>query len=75
MPQIRKIGFERMVDPQPIERTAKTDQTGRMPRLIRVFAGLTVILLVLSWGGSHVRKQMLIFTNIVLSLASTFWPA
>ena len=24
-----------------IERTAKTDQTGRMPRLIRVFAGRT----------------------------------
>ena len=33
-------------------RTAKTDQTGRMPRLIWVFAGRTVILLVLSWGGS-----------------------
>ena len=29
-------------------RIAKTDQTGRMPRLIRVFAGRTVILLVLS---------------------------
>ena len=29
-----------------------SDQTGRMPRLIRVFAGRTVILLVLSWGGS-----------------------
>ena len=26
-----------------------SDQTGRMPRLIRVFAGRTVILLVLSW--------------------------
>ena len=30
-----------------------TDQTGRMPRLIRVFAGRTVSLLVLSWGGSY----------------------
>ena len=29
-----------------------SDQTGRMPRLIRVFAGRTVILLVLSRGGS-----------------------
>ena len=28
------------------------DQTGRIPRLIWVFAGRTVILLVLSWGGS-----------------------
>ena len=30
-----------------------SDQTGRMPRLIWVFAGHTVILLVLSWGGSY----------------------
>ena len=30
------------------------DQTGRMPRLIWVFAGRTVIFLVLSWGGSYV---------------------
>ena len=29
-----------------------SDQTGRMPRLIWVFAGRIVILLVLSWGGS-----------------------
>ena len=29
-----------------------SDQTGRMPRLIWVFAGRTFILLVLSWGGS-----------------------
>ena len=28
-------------------------QTGRMPRLIWVFDGRTVILLVLSWGGSN----------------------
>ena len=39
----------------PIERTAKTDQTGRMPRLILVFAGRTVILLVLSYRGRSVR--------------------
>ena len=30
-----------------------TDQTGRMPRLIWVFAGHIVILFVLSWGSSH----------------------
>ena len=30
-----------------------SDQTGRMPRLIWFFAGRSVILLVLSWGGSH----------------------
>ena len=30
-----------------------SDQTGQMPRLIWVFAGHTVILLVLSWGGSN----------------------
>ena len=29
-----------------------SDETGRMPRLIWVFAGRTVTLLVLSWGGS-----------------------
>ena len=29
-----------------------SDQTGRMPRLIWVFAGCMFILLVLSWGGS-----------------------
>ena len=31
-----------------------SDQTGRMPRLIWVFAGRKVILLVLSWGGSTI---------------------
>ena len=31
-----------------------SDQTGRMPRLIRVFAGRTATLMVLSWGGSFV---------------------
>ena len=30
-----------------------SDQTGRLPRLIWVLAGHTVILLVLSWGGSY----------------------
>ena len=30
-----------------------SDQTGRMPRLIWIFAGRTLILLVLSWCGSY----------------------
>ena len=32
-----------------------SDQTGRMPRLIWVFAGRRVILLVLSWGDSTIN--------------------
>ena len=32
-----------------------SDQTGRMPWLIWVFAGRTLILLVLSWGGSNIN--------------------
>ena len=35
------------------EDSEDSDQTGRMPRLIWVFAGRTVTLLVLSWGGSY----------------------
>ena len=31
-------------------------QTGRMPRLIWVFAGRTTILLVLSWGGNSISE-------------------
>ena len=38
-----------------------SDQTGRMPRLIWVFAGRTVILLVLSWGGSYVKHLQSIY--------------
>ena len=34
-----------------------SDQTGQMPRLIWVFAGCTVILLVLSWGGSNLEDH------------------
>ena len=42
-------------------------QTGRMPRLIWVFAGRTVILLVLSWGGSFhdVATKSVYFSFIV----------
>ena len=36
----------------PMSASEDSDQTWRMPRLIWVFAGCTVILLVLSWGGS-----------------------
>ena len=36
-----------------------SDQTGRMPRMIWVFAGRTVILLVLSWCGSFFEVTML----------------
>ena len=41
------------------------DQTGRMPRLIWVFAARTVILLVLSWGGSVllVLRSAIEFSN------------
>ena len=35
-----------------------SDQTGRTPRLIWVFAGRTVILLVLSWGGSYMPNGL-----------------
>ena len=41
----------------PIKCTAKTDQTGQMPRLIRVFAGRTVTLLVLSCRGSKSQNK------------------
>ena len=35
-----------------------SDQTGRMPRLIWVFAGRTATLLVLSWGSSYGIKLL-----------------
>ena len=39
-----------------IEHIEKTDQTGQMPRLIWVFVGHTSFLLVLSYGGSDLKK-------------------
>ena len=42
-----------------------SDQTGRMPRVIWVSAGRTVIVLVLSWGGS-----ILLMYEIIIFLAS-----
>ena len=41
------------------------DQTGRMPRLIWVFAGRTATLLVLSWGGSYMQRTHIYLTSIV----------
>ena len=49
-----------------------SDQTGRMPRLIWVFAGRTVILFVLSCRGSNVSsvcKQMKIINELFEILA------
>ena len=40
-----------------------SDQTWRMPRLIWVFVGHTVILLVLSWGSSYMHEIMLIIVT------------
>ena len=40
------------------------DQTGRMPRLIWVFAGRTIIVLVLSWGGSYEHHCVWRFLNL-----------
>ena len=37
----------------PLKASEDSDQTEQMPRLIWVFAWRTVILLVLSWGGSY----------------------
>ena len=45
-------------DPSFLHEDSKdSDQTGRMPRLIRVFARSTTTLLVLSWGNSCIRFQ------------------
>ena len=42
-----------------------SDQTGRMPRLIRVFAGRTIILLVLLWGGSFYKIKLHLLIQII----------
>ena len=49
-----------------------SDQTGQMPRLIWVFAGRTLILLVLLWGGSDVECTMMLFMKINLYLCEIF---
>ena len=47
-----------------------SDQTGRMPRLIWVFAGRTVILLFLTWGGSNVSFNNKLTTSTLCILLS-----
>ena len=42
-----------------------SDQTGQMPRLIWVFAGHTVILLVLSWGGSFLIEHCFVIISFM----------
>ena len=46
------------------------DQTGKMPRLIWVFAGRTVILLVLSWGGSFF---LVLFSSCFWLIVCCYW--
>ena len=48
-----------------------SDQTGRMPRLIWVFAGRSVILLVLSWSGSFQYFSRMYFYMYHTNIAAT----
>ena len=55
-----------------------SDQIGQMPRLIWVFAGRTLILLVLSWGGSNLVTTDLIASSSVtgfILLITCIFPA
>ena len=52
------LHVETLAPKQPIECTAKTDQTGRIPTLIWFFPGSPVILLVLSCTGSDMVKTV-----------------
>ena len=74
--QSLRCQHEESLGPQlPIERTAKTDQTGQMPRLPRliwIFAGRTDILLVLSWGGSFSLFQTFKFAVVPESKLETY---
>ena len=54
----------------PLSATEKTDQTGRMPRLIWVFAGRTVTLLVLSCHGSFCMGK----ENLHHTGRKPYWP-
>ena len=45
-----------------------SDQTGWMPRLIWVFAGHTVILLVLLWGGSYNDPSKAVIPSVLAKL-------
>ena len=51
-----------------------SDQTRRMPRLIWVFTGRTVILLVLSWGGSFIVKRIIEMSRECHSQKLQFTP-
>ena len=51
---------------------ACSDQTGQMPRLIWVFAGSTVILLVLSWGSSNTCSPLC--SNVEKGMANSVVP-
>ena len=48
-----------------------SDQTGQMPRPIWVFAGHTVILLVLSWGGSYFFAHRTLLTGLYPATSGT----
>ena len=54
-----------------------SDQTGRMPRLIWIFAGRIVVLLVFSWGGSNLEARPFVETFSVQNRARkwmyTWW--
>ena len=58
------------------EHSEDSDQSGRMPRLIRVLAWRTDILLVLSWGGSCCDLYYLnrgLFVQIVFRILEWFY--
>ena len=67
----------------PIERTAKTDQTGQMPRLIWVFAGCTCYFVVfitrrLNWahyyqGYRHQDRTSSESSQIIEGLDGVYW--
>ena len=40
------------------------DQTGRIPRLIEVITWCTIILLVLSWGGSYLSDAYILLVHL-----------
>ena len=52
-----------------------SDQTGQMPGLIWVFAGRTVILLVLSWSGSiiNVNSRIWSVSSLFVKVNSYLW--
>ena len=52
-----------------------SNQTGWMPRLIWVFAGCTVILLVLSWGGSFLFSGSCSLWSCFIFTPWRFWSS